>query len=68
MSAQRPPRWSLLVSHRQINCYWSPNDSDQIRPDWEHKLNAVKAAAARKASRRIVMRQVRCFLPPPVLS
>lgn len=31
---------------------------DQIRPDWEHKLNAVKAAAARKASRRIVMRQV----------
>ncbi|KAL7422283.1 SNF1-interacting protein [Cryptotrichosporon argae] len=31
---------------------------DQIRPDWEAKLNAVKAAAARKASRRIVMRQV----------
>ena len=31
---------------------------DQIRPDWEDKLNAVKAAAARKASRRIVMRQV----------
>ncbi|WVW83192.1 hypothetical protein I302_105210 [Kwoniella bestiolae CBS 10118] len=31
---------------------------DEIRPDWETKLNAVKAAAARKASRRIVMRQV----------
>lgn len=31
---------------------------DEIRPDWEAKLNAVKAAAARKASRRIVMRQV----------
>jgi hypothetical protein len=31
---------------------------DEIRPDWEMKLNAVKAAAARKASRRIVMRQV----------
>ncbi|KAK4687217.1 hypothetical protein P7C73_g2906, partial [Tremellales sp. Uapishka_1] len=31
---------------------------DQIRPDWETKLNAVKAAAARRASRRIVMRQV----------
>ncbi|OCF55322.1 hypothetical protein L486_07437 [Kwoniella mangroviensis CBS 10435] len=31
---------------------------DEIRPDWENKLNAVKAAAARKASRRIVMRQV----------
>ncbi|CAD6573640.1 MAG: SNF1-interacting protein [Tremellales sp. Tagirdzhanova-0007] len=32
--------------------------ADEIRPDWESKLNAVKAAAARKASRRIVMRQV----------
>ncbi|KAK8869892.1 hypothetical protein IAR55_000460 [Kwoniella newhampshirensis] len=31
---------------------------DEIRPDWETKLNAVKAAAARRASRRIVMRQV----------
>lgn len=35
-----------------------PDPADQIRPDWEHKLNAVKAAAARRASRRIVMRQV----------
>lgn len=32
--------------------------ADEIRPDWETKLNAVKAAAAKKASRRIVMRQV----------
>ncbi|ORX39787.1 hypothetical protein BD324DRAFT_640943 [Kockovaella imperatae] len=31
---------------------------DEIRPDWERKLNAVKAAAARKAARRVVMRQV----------
>ncbi|WVF72274.1 hypothetical protein IAT40_007086 [Kwoniella sp. CBS 6097] len=31
---------------------------DEIRPDWEQKLNSVKAAAARRASRRIVMRQV----------
>ncbi|OCF35429.1 zf-C3HC4 type zinc finger protein [Kwoniella heveanensis BCC8398] len=31
---------------------------DEIRPDWEQKLNTVKAAAARRASRRIVMRQV----------
>jgi hypothetical protein len=31
---------------------------DQIRPDWEAKLNAVKAQAARRAARRIVMRQV----------
>lgn len=32
--------------------------SDQIRPDWEAKLAAVKAAAARRANRRIIMRQV----------
>lgn len=31
---------------------------DAIRPDWEMKLNAVKAQAARRAARRIVMRQV----------
>lgn len=31
---------------------------DCIRPDWEDKLNAVKAQAARRANRRIVMRQV----------
>jgi hypothetical protein len=33
-------------------------DSDQIRPDWELKLNTVRAAVARRANRRIVMRQV----------
>jgi hypothetical protein len=32
---------------------------DQIRPDWEDKLNAVKAQAARRASRRIIMHRVR---------
>ncbi|KDQ12307.1 hypothetical protein BOTBODRAFT_34594 [Botryobasidium botryosum FD-172 SS1] len=31
---------------------------DQIRPDWEDKLNAMKAVAARRANRRIIMRQV----------
>ncbi|KAJ9109093.1 hypothetical protein QFC21_000421 [Naganishia friedmannii] len=31
---------------------------DQIRPDWEDQLNAVKAAAARRASRRIIMHRV----------
>ena len=31
---------------------------DQIRPDWEDKLAAVKAAVARRANRRIIMRQV----------
>ncbi|CED84241.1 Putative Zn-finger protein [Phaffia rhodozyma] len=32
--------------------------TDEIRPDWEAKLDAVKAVAARRANRRIVMRQV----------
>ncbi|KAH8117488.1 hypothetical protein DFH11DRAFT_1575320 [Phellopilus nigrolimitatus] len=31
---------------------------DQIRPDWEAKLTAVRAAVARRANRRIIMRQV----------
>ncbi|EJU05709.1 hypothetical protein DACRYDRAFT_113764 [Dacryopinax primogenitus] len=31
---------------------------DQIRPDWEAKLAAVHAAVARRANRRIIMRQV----------
>ncbi|KAF8162922.1 hypothetical protein B0H34DRAFT_794682 [Crassisporium funariophilum] len=32
--------------------------TDQIRPDWEAKLEAVRAAVARRANRRIIMRQV----------
>ncbi|KAI0315515.1 hypothetical protein OF83DRAFT_348274 [Amylostereum chailletii] len=32
--------------------------TDHIRPDWESKLAAVRAAAARRANRRIIMRQV----------
>ncbi|KAG9318525.1 hypothetical protein JVU11DRAFT_616 [Chiua virens] len=36
----------------------SPLDQDHIRPDWEAKLNAVRAAATRRANRRIIMRQV----------
>ncbi|KAI0374695.1 hypothetical protein BV20DRAFT_960843 [Pilatotrama ljubarskyi] len=31
---------------------------DQIHPDWEQKLAAVRAAVARRANRRIIMRQV----------
>lgn len=38
--------------------------SDQIRPDWEDKLKAVKAAVARRANRRIIMRQVNGRLIP----
>lgn len=32
--------------------------TDQIRPDWEAKLAAVRAAVQRRANRRIIMRQV----------
>lgn len=32
--------------------------SDQIRPDWEAKLAAIRAQAQRRANRRIIMRQV----------
>ncbi|KAG7092287.1 hypothetical protein E1B28_008649 [Marasmius oreades] len=31
---------------------------DHIRPDWEAKLAAIRAAVARRANRRIIMRQV----------
>jgi hypothetical protein len=31
---------------------------DSIRPDWEAKLAAVRAAVTRRANRRIIMRQV----------
>jgi hypothetical protein len=31
---------------------------DQIRPDWEAKLAAVRATVTRRANRRIIMRQV----------
>jgi hypothetical protein len=34
------------------------DDPDQIHPDWEAKLAAVQAAAARRANRRIIMRQI----------
>lgn len=32
--------------------------TDNIRPDWEAKLQAVQAAVQRRANRRIIMRQV----------
>ncbi|KAJ7752029.1 hypothetical protein B0H16DRAFT_1317879 [Mycena metata] len=32
--------------------------TDHIRPDWEAKLAAVRAAVTRRANRRIIMRQV----------
>ena len=41
---------------------------DQIRPDWEAKLAAVRAAVARRANRRIIMRQVGDRLIPVGIS
>ncbi len=37
---------------------------DRIHPDWEAKLAAVQAAAARRANRRIIMRQIGDRLVP----
>jgi hypothetical protein len=39
-------------------------NTDQIHPDWEAKLAAVQAAAARRANRRIIMRQIGDRLVP----
>ncbi len=44
--------WSLMF-RQLIHIY-----IDHIRPDWETKLAAVRAAVARRANRRIIMRQV----------
>jgi hypothetical protein len=40
------------------------DNPDQVHPDWEAKLAAVQAAAARRANRRIIMRQVGDRLVP----
>ena len=51
---------TLILIHAFQNslCNQHIAHTDQIRPDWEQKLNAVRAAVARRANRRIVMRQV----------
>ena len=41
---------------------------DQIRPDWQAKLTAAHAAIARRANRRIIMRQVGDRLIPVGIS
>jgi hypothetical protein len=40
------------------------DNPDRIHPDWEAKLAAVQAAAARRANRRIIMRQIGDRLVP----
>ncbi|EMD38573.1 hypothetical protein CERSUDRAFT_113751 [Gelatoporia subvermispora B] len=51
------------AARRRRRKSFSPDDPevvtvDQIRPDWEAKLAAVRAAVTRRANRRIIMRQV----------
>ena len=50
------------LTHRLLTrfaeCIMTTLLKDQIRPDWEAKLAAVRAAVARRANRRIIMRQV----------
>ncbi|OJA21124.1 hypothetical protein AZE42_08294 [Rhizopogon vesiculosus] len=68
-----PPVWTETPKGPQLNLpsaaqkrrrksfgHDSPDvvTTDQIRPDWEAKLAAVRAAVTRRANRRIIMRQV----------
>jgi len=46
------------MSYLDNHCPLIPSFIDHIRPDWEAKLAAVQAAVARRANRRIIMRQV----------
>lgn len=51
------------ASHQRRRKSFNANDpqvitTDQIRPDWQVKLQAAEAAIARRANRRIIMRQV----------
>ncbi|KAH6919045.1 zf-C3HC4 type zinc finger protein [Coprinopsis sp. MPI-PUGE-AT-0042] len=58
-SADQPPPPAHKRRQRSYSAQ-SPEvvSIDQIRPDWEQKLAAVRAAVARRANRRIIMRQV----------
>ncbi|CCL98947.1 uncharacterized protein FIBRA_00955 [Fibroporia radiculosa] len=62
MSAMKRPRKSFGADSPEVVTI------DQIRPDWEAKLAAVRAAVARRANRRIIMRQVGDRLIPVGIS
>ncbi|TFK64085.1 hypothetical protein BDN72DRAFT_287276 [Pluteus cervinus] len=59
---QHPPESGTPAHKRRQKSYSAESPevvtTDQIRPDWEAKLAAVRAAVARRANRRIIMRQV----------
>ncbi|TIA75863.1 hypothetical protein E3P92_00592 [Wallemia ichthyophaga] len=55
---QRPRRKSISADSSDVVT------SDAIRPEWKAKLESVRAQAARRANRRIIMRQVGDRLVP----
>lgn len=59
-SSINPSSTAAMKRRRKSFTHDSPEvvTIDQIRPDWEQKLAAVRAAVARRANRRIIMRQV----------
>ncbi|EKM55661.1 uncharacterized protein PHACADRAFT_256442 [Phanerochaete carnosa HHB-10118-sp] len=67
--AQESPHTSMKRRRKSLGAD-SPEvvTIDQIRPDWEAKLAAVRAAVARRANRRIIMRQVGDRLIPVGIS
>lgn len=53
-----------MVSLSYTFSHHNNNNLDTIRPDWKLKLDHVRAQAARRANRRIIMRQVGDRLVP----
>ncbi|GEM09635.1 zinc finger, RING-type domain containing protein [Rhodotorula toruloides] len=51
-SERKPRRKSFAHTEKEVVT------TDMVHPDWESKLEAMKAAVARRANRRIVFRQV----------
>ncbi|TIA88830.1 hypothetical protein E3P99_02369 [Wallemia hederae] len=58
VQTQRPRRKSISADSSDVVT------TDTIRPDWKNKLETVRAQAARRANRRIIMRQVGDRLVP----
>src|SRR5258708_856975 len=55
----RSCQWvGVILYHYSESATPNVSNPDQIHPDWEAKLAAVQAAAARRANRRIIMRQI----------
>lgn len=62
-NSHSPTVTSYRPTHKRRQKSYGPDSpevvlTDHIRPDWEAKLAAVRAAVTRRANRRIIMRQV----------